>query len=157
NRIRSLLLPSYQHCHLPSSGRSRLTAADGGGMTGSSSNTTRDAALERPWRIWLGLAVLLSGTFMTVMDVFIVNVAIPSIRADLGASYAAVELIVAGYGLAYAILLITGGRLGDVYGRRRMFVAGLLAFTMASALCGLAPDATALVATRILQGLAAAI
>lgn len=109
-----------------------------------------------PARLWLGLAVMLLGPFMTVMDVMIVNVAIPSIRLGLGASYAEAELVVAGYGLAYAVALITGGRLGDLRGRRRMFVAGLLAFTVTSALCGLAPTAETLILARLLQGVAAA-
>ncbi len=109
------------------------------------------------WRRRLSLAVMLSGTFMTIMDVFIVNVAIPSIRRDLTASFAQVELIVAGYGLTYAVMLITAGRLGDIFGRRRMFMIGLASFTAASALCGLAPTSGLLVAARLLQGLAAAI
>lgn len=108
-------------------------------------------------RTWLGLAVMLTGTFMTIMDVMIVNVAIPSIRDDLGASFAQAELVVAGYGLTYAIALITGGRLGDIYGRRRMFLAGLFGFTLTSAFCGLAPTPVTLVLARLLQGLAAAI
>ncbi|AOB29687.1 hypothetical protein AKI39_01835 [Bordetella sp. H567] len=108
-------------------------------------------------KAWLALIVMLTGTFMTVMDVFIVNVAIPSIRQTLGASFAQVQWIVAGYGLAYAVALITGGRLGDIHGRRRMFLAGLAAFTLCSALCGLAPTPRMLIAARIVQGLSAAI
>jgi MFS family permease len=68
---------------------------------------------------------MLVGTFMAIMDVFIVNVAIPTIRHDLHASFAQVEFIIAGYGLTYAVALITCGRLGDRFGRRRMFVIGL--------------------------------
>ena len=86
-------------------------------------DVTYPAAAARPAipaRLWLGLAVMLLGPFMTVMDVMIVNVAIPSIRRGLGASYAEAELVVAGYSLAYAVALITGGRLGDLRGRRRM-------------------------------------
>jgi EmrB/QacA subfamily drug resistance transporter len=122
-------------------------------------DVTYPAAAARPAvpaRLWLGLAVMLLGPFMTVMDVMIVNVAIPSIRLGLGASYGEAELVVAGYGLAYAVALITGGRLGDLRGRRRMFVAGLLAFTVTSALCGLAPTAGTLILARLLQGVAAA-
>jgi MFS family permease len=113
----------------------------------------RRATVARPW---LGLAVMLLGPFMTVMDVMIVNVAIPSIRLGLGASYAEAELVVAGYSLAYAVALITGGRLGDLRGRRRMFVAGLLGFALTSALCGLATSAETLILARLLQGVAAA-
>jgi EmrB/QacA subfamily drug resistance transporter len=108
-------------------------------------------------RTWLGLAVMLTGTFMTIMDVMIVNVAIPSIRRDLGASFAEIELVVAGYGLTYAVALITGGRLGDVYGRRRMFIQGLAGFTLTSIFCGLAPTPVLLVVARLLQGTAAAV
>lgn len=107
-------------------------------------------------RRWWGLALLLSGSFMTVLDVFIVNVAVPSIRADLGASFAEVELVIAVYGIAYAVTLVTGGRLGDIHGRRRMFAIGMAAFALASALCGLAPTPEALIAARLVQGLAAA-
>ena len=110
-----------------------------------------------PWRLWIGLGVMLCGTFMTIMDVFIVNVAIPSIRQDLSASFAEVQFIIAGYALTYAIARITGGRLGDVYGRRRMFMVGLAGFTVASSLCGIAPTSAWLVATRLLQGGTAAI
>jgi EmrB/QacA subfamily drug resistance transporter len=108
-------------------------------------------------RAWTTLAVMLTGTFMTVMDVFIVNVAIPSIRQTLDASFAQVQWVVAGYGLAYAVALITGGRLGDIHGRRRMFMWGLASFTLSSTLCGLAPNPHALIAARVLQGLSAAL
>ncbi len=107
-----------------------------------------------PWR---GLSVLLLAGFVTIFDLFVVNVAIPSMQAGLGASFAQVGFIVAGYELAFGVLLITGGRLGDRYGRRRLFVAGMAGFTAASALCGLAPTAGVLIAARVLQGLAAAL
>jgi EmrB/QacA subfamily drug resistance transporter len=106
--------------------------------------------------MWWALPVILVGTFMTILDFFIVNVAIPSIQADLRASAAQIQLVVAGYGLAYAVGLITGGRLGDIAGRRRMFMIGMLAFTAASAACGLAPSAPVLVAARVAQGLSSA-
>lgn len=117
---------------------------------------TPQSAAAAGSRRWWGLALLLSGSFMTVLDVFIVNVAIPSIRADLGASFAEVELVIAVYGIAYAVTLVTGGRLGDIHGRRRMFMVGMAGFTLASALCGLALSPQALVAARLVQGLAAA-
>ncbi|WP_066416811.1 MFS transporter [Bordetella ansorpii] len=106
---------------------------------------------------WLGLSVLLLAGFVTIFDLFVVNVAIPSMQAGLGASFAQIGFIVAGYELAFGVLLITGGRLGDLFGRRRLFVAGMAGFTAASALCGLAPDAGFLIGARVLQGLAAAL
>lgn len=106
---------------------------------------------------WPTLLLLLSGTFMVVLDFFIVNVALPSIQHDLKATDSALQLVVAGYGLANAAGLITGGRLGDLFGRRRMFMLGLLLFTLASAACGFAPNAELLVAARVLQGLAGAL
>src|SRR6202045_5128403 len=105
----------------------------------------------------ISLAVMLAGIFVTVMDNSIVNVAIPSIRTTLGATFAEAELVVAGYSFTFAIGLITGGRLGDIFGQRRMFLIGFAAFTLASALCGLAPSPTALVISRLLQGMSAAI
>src|SRR5580658_5922368 len=103
-------------------------------------------------RGWGPLFVVLAGTFMTFLDFFIVNVALPSIQRDLHAGPAAVQLVVAGYGLTFAAGMITGGRLGDLYGRRRMFMIGLALFTVTSAACGLAPNATFLVVARVLQG-----
>ncbi|MFF7452981.1 MFS transporter [Kitasatospora sp. NPDC008115] len=103
------------------------------------------------------LPVLLTATFMTALDIFVVNVAIPSLQTDLGAGPAAVQWVVAGFNLALATGLITAGRLGDRYGRRRVFGLGLALFTLASTACGLAPTAGALVAARIAQGLAAAL
>jgi MFS family permease len=104
-----------------------------------------------------GLLTLLLGAALNVIDFFIVNVALPTIDADLQASSAALEMVVAGYGIAFAVLLVLGGRLGDAFGRRRMFRIGLSAFTVTSLVCGLAPDATTLVLARIAQGAAAAI
>jgi EmrB/QacA subfamily drug resistance transporter len=98
--------------------------------------------------------VVLAGTFVTFLDFFIVNVALPGISADLDADPAAISLVVAGYGLTFAAGMITGGRLGDLYGRRRMFAIGLALFALTSAACGLAPSAGLLVAARMLQGAA---
>ena len=103
------------------------------------------------------LIVLLAGTAMFVLDFFIVNVAIPATQHDLHASAGAIQWIITGYALALAAGLITGGRLGDRYGRRRMFGIGLALFTVTSAACGLAPNAAALVAARVLQGASAAL
>ncbi len=107
-------------------------------------------------RQWLTLALVLGGSFMTVFDLFVVNVAIPTMQRDLHASFAQVQFVIAGYGLAYAVTLVTGGRLGDIYGRKRLFMIGMAGFTLASAFCGLAPGPWPLVVARILQGLAAA-
>jgi EmrB/QacA subfamily drug resistance transporter len=102
------------------------------------------------------LAVLLIGQFMALLDVTIVNVAMPTIGTDLGASGASLQLVVAGYTVSYAMLLITGARLGDLYGRRRVFLAGVLAFTLSSFVCGVAPGTAILVIARFVQGAAAA-
>ncbi len=107
-------------------------------------------------RQWLTLATVLGGAFMAFFDVFVVNVAIPTVQRDLHASFAQVQLVIAGYALTYALMLITGGRLGDVYGRKRLFLVGIAAFTLTSALCGLAPTPALLIAARVAQGLAAA-
>ena len=105
---------------------------------------------------WAPLLVVLTGTFMTFLDFFIVNVALPSIQGRLHAGPAAIQLVVAGFGLAFAVGMISGGRLGDLYGRRRMFTVGLALFTVTSAACGLAPTAGFLDVARVLQGGAAA-
>jgi MFS family permease len=121
----------------------------------TTATTMPPAAAER--RRWLMLAVLISGQFMALLDVTIVNVAIPTIKARLGASGAALQLVVAGYTVTYAMLLITGARLGDLRGHRRLFQAGLGTFTLASLACGLAPTTGALVAARLVQGAGAAL
>ncbi|MEW9553118.1 MFS transporter [Nonomuraea sp. NPDC050783] len=103
------------------------------------------------------LAVLLSAWFMAQFDFFVVNVAAPSVERDLHAGPAALELIVGGYAFTYAAGMITGGRLGDRYGYRRVFVWGVAAFTVASVLCGIAASPGQLVAACLLQGLAGAV
>ena len=105
---------------------------------------------------WLPLAALLSGTFLVVLDFFIVNVALPSIQRDLRAGDAAVEWLVAGYGLTFGGLLMAVGPISQRWGRRRMYVGGVLVFVVASALCGVAPDVLTLNAARLLQGVGAA-
>jgi EmrB/QacA subfamily drug resistance transporter len=97
------------------------------------------------------------GVFMIVLDFFVVNVALPSMQADLHASTSAIEWVVAGYGLTFAVFLIAAGRLGDMVGRRRTFAAGLALFVVASAACGLAPNPTVLVVARLAQGMAGAL
>lgn len=105
----------------------------------------------------VGVFALLIGPFLSQLDFFITNVALPTIDRDLTAPAAALELIVAGYGTAYAVLLVLGGRLGDRYGRRRMLLCGLAGFTLMSLLCGLAPNVAFLIIARVLQGAAAAL
>ncbi|MEU4263294.1 MFS transporter [Streptomyces argenteolus] len=103
-------------------------------------------------RRWFALAIVMTAAFMDLVDVTIVNIAIPSITRDTGASFSEIQWITAGYALAFAAGLITGGRLGDIYGRKRMFLIGIGGFTIASALCGFAGNPEMLVASRILQG-----
>ena len=102
------------------------------------------------------LAVLLCGTFMASLDTAIVNVAGPAIQSDVGVSGAALQLVISGYALAYAALLITGARLGDDHGHRRLFLSGLAGFTIMSLLAGLAWATPVLIVARIGQGVAAA-
>ncbi|MFJ9520406.1 MFS transporter [Kitasatospora sp. NPDC101801] len=104
---------------------------------------------------WATLPVVLAPTFMITLDMFIVNVAIPSIQEDLHAGTGAIQFVVAGISLAVAAVLITAGRLGDIYGRRRMFAIGLALFTVASAGCGVAPNAGELIVGRVAQGVSA--
>src|SRR5215469_4432759 len=105
----------------------------------------------------LGVLILLAGAFMPIMDFFITNVALPSIDSSLHASPPELELVVAGYGVAYAALLVLGGRLGDRYGRRHVFLGALAGFTLASLACGVAPSAGLLIGARVVQGATAAL
>src|SRR4051794_14503666 len=105
---------------------------------------------------WQALAVLSGGTLMIIIDQTIVSVALPAIRADLGFSAAGLAWVVNAYVIPFGGLLLLTGRLGDLLGRKRMFVLGMATFTVASLLCGLAPDAGLLVAARFLQGVGGA-
>ncbi|MFI1100328.1 MFS transporter [Streptomyces melanogenes] len=105
----------------------------------------------------LGLFTVLLGAALPLIDFFIVNVALPAMEKDLSAGPATLELVVAGYGVAYAVLLVLGGRLGDTAGRRRLFLIGMAAFGVTSLACGLAPTAWTLVAARVAQGAASAL
>lgn len=107
-------------------------------------------------RRWFALAIVMTAAFMDLVDVTIVNIAIPSIERDTGATFSQIQWITAGYALAFAAGLITGGRLGDIHGRKRLFLLGIGGFTLASALCGFAANPEMLVASRILQGAMAA-
>ena len=108
-------------------------------------------------RRWVALVIVLVAGFMQLVDISIVNVAIPSIQRDLDASYSQIQWVLAGYQLAFAVTLITGGRLGDIFGRRRLFMLGMAGFTLASALCGLAQSPGMLIGSRVLQGLMGAL
>ncbi|MGW5107207.1 MFS transporter [Nocardia sp. NPDC004123] len=110
-------------------------------------------AVRRPLAV---LTVILLGQFMAVLDASIVNVAIPSIRTSLHATGSGLQLIVSGYVIAYAVLLVTGARLGDRFGQRTLFVTGLALFTLASLACGLAWNSGALIVFRFLQGVGSA-
>jgi EmrB/QacA subfamily drug resistance transporter len=108
------------------------------------------------WR-WLALAAVLGAEIMDLIDGTVVGIAAPSIRADLGGGDTMIQWVAAGYTLAFAVGLITGGRLGDLYGRRRMFLIGLVGFVAASALCGLATTPAMLISCRVAQGLLGAV
>src|SRR5579875_2915185 len=108
-------------------------------------------------RRWWALAVLMAASFMDLLDNTIVNVALPSIQRSLGSSYAGIQWVVAAYTMAFALVLITGGRLGDIYGRKKLFLIGVVVFIAASVLCGAAQSAGMLIGARALEGAAAAI
>lgn len=121
-------------------------------MTTVADSSTQVRPLSR-----LGVLVMLAGPFLAGLDFFITNIALPTIQRELGASGGSLELIVATYGISYAVFLVLGGRLGDEYGRRRLFVIGLAAFVAASLLAGLAPTLPVLIGARVLQGAASAL
>lgn len=110
-----------------------------------------------PRRRTVALVAVLLGMFMEVLDSSVLNVALPTIGADIAADEAALQWAIAGYSLPFALALISGGRLGDLFGRRRVFLLGVVLFVLTSVLCGLATSAEMLVTGRILQGLAAAL
>ena len=124
-------------------------------MTTTTGPLVRDPATAARGR-WLMLIVLLAGQFMALLDVTIVNVAMPTIGRSLHASGAELQLVVSGYTVSYAMMLITGARMGDLYGRRRMFLAGVAIFTLASLACGIAPGIGVLIGARFVQGVGAA-
>ncbi|MFP3963022.1 MFS transporter [Actinomadura fulvescens] len=103
------------------------------------------------------MSVVMIGSFMATLDSFIVVVAGPAIESELGASAGELQWVLAGYQLSYALLMITGGRLADVYGRRRIFTLGTAVFTLSSVACALAPDPGTLIAARVVQGTGAAL
>src|SRR6476619_841687 len=106
---------------------------------------------------WLVLLVLTSGFFMIMLDTTIVNVAIPAMSTALNTTLDQILWVLNAYVLVYAVLLITAGRLGDLFGQRNMFALGLAIFTIASALCGISQNAEQLILARILQGIGGAL
>src|SRR5512138_3008801 len=108
-------------------------------------------------RKWWTLLAVAFGLFMIILDNTVVNVALPSIRKDLGISISELEWVVNGYALTFGVLLLSGGKLADLLGRRRIFMAGLVVFTAASLWCGLAGSAGSLIAARTVQGVGAAL
>jgi len=135
-------------------GAATRTGADGTPLGATPGTPAPEPERLRPGRL---LALLLTGQFMALLDVSIVNVAAPTLRADLHASGSGLQLVIAGYTIAYAVLLITGSRLGDLFGFARLFRLGLAGFTLASLACGLAPTTGTLIGFRIVQGAAAAL
>src|SRR5207302_2500421 len=110
-----------------------------------------------PSRRWWVLAIVVAAQFMFGVDAFIVNVAIPTIAAELHASAAQIEAVIAVYLIAYATLVVTGGRLGDIYGARNVFISGVAGFTVTSLWCALAQSGPELIAARLAQGATAAL
>ncbi len=121
-------------------------------MSTTTTTTTTTETDQSDRRTWLALYLLCGGMLMIVLDATIVNVALPAIQDDLGFTQSSLAWVVNAYLIAFGGLLLLSGRLGDLIGRRTMFVSGLVAFTAASVLCGLAQDQTMLVAARFLQG-----
>jgi EmrB/QacA subfamily drug resistance transporter len=103
------------------------------------------------WR-WVVLAIVLVAEIMDLLDSTVITIAAPTVRSELGGSTASMQWWAAGYTLAFGVLMIVGARLGDIYGRRRVFIVGIAGFTLASTACALAPSPDALIATRVLQG-----
>lgn len=116
-----------------------------------------DPAAMTPRQKTLALVTLIIALVLEIVDMTIVNTALPAIKASLGANSQASQWIVAGYSLAFALLLMAGGRLGDTFGYRRMFIFGIIGFTLASVGCGLAHTGSQLVAARLLQGATGAV
>src|SRR5947208_6944435 len=108
-------------------------------------------------RKWWTLAAVSFGLFMIMLDNTVVNVALPSMQRALHIGPSELEWVVVGYALTFATFMLTGGKLADLYGRRKLFVVGLVVFTAASLACGLAPNAGFLIGARVVQGIGAAI
>jgi EmrB/QacA subfamily drug resistance transporter len=126
------------NAHLPTA--ARLTTA----------GSLKQRTAPSPWAV---LAIILTAVFMQLLDTTITMVGVPSIQGSLHSSFGEIQLVVAGYMLAFACVLVTGGSLGSSYGRKRMFLWGMVGFTIASAVCGAAPDALTLIGSRVVQGM----
>ena len=100
---------------------------------------------------WQALNFLIAGAFLSPLDYFIVNMALPSIKKSLNASDHQLQMVIAIYGLTYAALVVCGGRLGDIYGRKKIFIAGLYTFLFSSLACAFSPDVTWLITFRLFQ------
>src|SRR5215475_5251725 len=124
-------------------------------MTTPAAGRTTPAQTAAPGHGWEAVSIVLVGAFMALLDTTIVNVALPSIRTGLHASSAGLEWIVSGYALAYGLALVPGGRAGDRFGHKRLFLIGLTIFTLASVGCGISRTQGQIVAARIVQGLGA--
>ena len=123
----------------------------------SASSITAPAITARRNRLrWSALALIVTAQFMVILDAAIVNVALPAIKSDLGFSQSSLQWVISAYAIFFGGALLLGGRLGDLLGRRRLFVAGLAVFAASSLLCGLAWSEASLIAFRALQGLGGA-
>ena len=106
---------------------------------------------------WQALNFLIAGAFLSPLDYFIVNMALPSIKKVLNASDHELQMVIAIYGLTYAALVVCGGRLGDIYGRKKIFISGLYTFLFSSLACAFSPDVTWLIIFRLFQGIGASL
>jgi EmrB/QacA subfamily drug resistance transporter len=122
--------------------------------SGLNDGAAHDPGRNDPRR-WFGLGVVLSAAFMALVDAFIATVVAPKIRADLGTTVGQIALVVGGYVFVYGMVLTTGGRLGELYGRKRIFLVGLIVFTVASGACALAPGPGVLIGARFVQAVGA--
>src|SRR2546422_4534039 len=113
--------------------------------------------LDEEHRKWWTLVAVAFGLFMIMLDNTVVNVALPSIQRDLKVSVSSLEWVVNGYFLPFAVLMLTGGKLADLFGRRRIFILGLVVFTLSSLACGMATNGSPLIAARAVQGVGAAL
>src|SRR3954454_7905835 len=118
-------------------------------MSSSAPAAVAPPATAEPYRLrWVCLAIVLVAEIMDLLDSTVITIAAPTVRSELGGSAATMQWWAAGYTLAFGVFMIVGGRLGDLYGRRRVFVVGIAGFTLASAACALAPSPDFLVAVR---------
>jgi cyanate permease len=150
-------LPVSQRTEHEDGNQEDAMATTGNALTTSASRNGGDERITPDPRRWWALALLCGAFFMVVLDATIVLVALPSIQADLGFSEQGLQWVLSAYALTYGGLLLLGGRAADLLGRRRLFMTGVLLFTAASLVCGLAWSPAALLAARVVQGIGAAI